>query len=225
MTEPQQSQQPQQIGKYPVVRHLGSGATSEVYLCHDPFTERAVAVKLVSAALFNDPDRGKLYRKLFVTEASLAGKMQHPHICQIFDAVADDDLPSLVGWLRHGGTFGEFTLSFAFRCSLGFTLGFGQSKFARLHLTIENWSVSLEPMGALHFAMRNAVVRDNGGSRVAASVVVELLADRADRGAFVIRSWSSAPTSLAACGGSLLAIDRGEDFHFFLRQAGSLVIG
>src|SRR4249920_3334765 len=87
---------PEKIGKYPVVRHLGSGATSEVYLCHDPFTERDVAVKLVSAALFNDPERGKLYRKLFVTEASLAGKMQHPHICQIFDAVADDSAHYIV---------------------------------------------------------------------------------------------------------------------------------
>jgi len=100
--------QPQQIGKYPVVRHLGSGATSEVYLCHDPFAKRDVAVKLVSAALFNDPDRGKLYRKLFVTEASLAGKLQHPHICQIYDAVADESLHYIVMEYVDGGTLERF---------------------------------------------------------------------------------------------------------------------
>lgn len=72
MNEPLQLQQ---IGKYPVERHLGSGATSEVYLCHDTFAKRNVAVKLVSTALFNHPERGKVYRKLFVTEASLAGKL------------------------------------------------------------------------------------------------------------------------------------------------------
>ena len=84
----------QQIGKYPVERRLGEGATSEVYLCHDPFAERDVAVKVVSTELFNDPERGKLYKKLFVTEASLAGKLQHPHICQIYDAViAADKMP------------------------------------------------------------------------------------------------------------------------------------
>ena len=105
MTEPQL---PEKIGKYPVVRHLGSGATSEVYLCHDPFTTRDVAVKLVSAALFNDPERGKLYRKLFVTEASLAGKLQHPHICQIFDAVADDDAHYIVMEHVDGGTLEKF---------------------------------------------------------------------------------------------------------------------
>ncbi len=105
MNEPQP---PEQIGKYPVVRHLGSGATSEVYLCHDPFAKRDVAVKLVSAALFNDPERGKLYRKLFVTEASLAGKLQHPHICQIYDAVADDAAHYIVMEYVDGGTLEKF---------------------------------------------------------------------------------------------------------------------
>ena len=28
------------VGKYPVVRKLGEGATSEVYLCRDPFNDR-----------------------------------------------------------------------------------------------------------------------------------------------------------------------------------------
>jgi len=105
MNEPQL---PEKIGKYPVVRHLGSGATSEVYLCHDPFTERDVAVKLVSATLFNDPERGKLYRKLFVTEASLAGKLQHPHICQIYDAVADESAHYIVMEYVDGGTLEKY---------------------------------------------------------------------------------------------------------------------
>jgi len=91
-----------------VERHLGSGATSEVYLCSDPFAKRNVAVKLVSTALFNDPERGRLYRKLFVTEASLAGKLQHPHICQIYDAVADDVLHYIVMEYVDGGTLEQF---------------------------------------------------------------------------------------------------------------------
>jgi len=99
---------PERIGKYPVVRHLGSGATSEVYLCHDPFATRDVAVKLVSTTLFNDPERGRLYKKLFVTEASLAGKLQHPHICQIYDAVADESLHYIVTEYVDGGTLEKF---------------------------------------------------------------------------------------------------------------------
>jgi serine/threonine protein kinase len=94
----------QQIGKYPVERYLGSGATSEVYLCSDPFAKRNVAVKVVSTELFNDPERGKLYRNLFVTEASLAGKLQYPHIAQIYDAVADESLHYIVMEYVDGGT-------------------------------------------------------------------------------------------------------------------------
>jgi len=67
-----------------------------------------VAVKLVSAALFNDPERGKIYKKLFVTEASLAGKLLHPHICQIYDAVADEDLHYIVMEYVDGGTLEKF---------------------------------------------------------------------------------------------------------------------
>jgi eukaryotic-like serine/threonine-protein kinase len=87
-----------------------------------------VAVKLVSTALFNDPERGKLYRKLFVTEASLAGKLQHPHICQIYDAVADEDLHYIVMEYVDGGTLEKFcapeallpidkTVEIAFKCT------------------------------------------------------------------------------------------------------------
>ncbi len=65
-------------------------------------------MKLVSTSLFNDPERGKLYKKLFVTEASLAGKLQHPHICQIYDAVADEDQHYIVMEYVDGGTLEKF---------------------------------------------------------------------------------------------------------------------
>jgi eukaryotic-like serine/threonine-protein kinase len=97
-----------QIGKYPVLRKLGEGATSEVYLCHDPFNARDVAVKVAFNESFQDPERGKLYRKLFLTEASLAGKLQHPHICEIYDAVADDKLHYIVMEFVAGGTLERF---------------------------------------------------------------------------------------------------------------------
>ncbi|MGH7126394.1 MAG: protein kinase domain-containing protein, partial [Stellaceae bacterium] len=92
-----------QIGKYPVLRKLGEGATSEVYLCTDPVNARDVAVKVGFPESFQDPDRGRLYRKLFLTEASLAGKLQHPHICQIYDAVAEEKLHYIVMEYVDGG--------------------------------------------------------------------------------------------------------------------------
>jgi serine/threonine protein kinase len=95
---------PERIGKYPVLQEIGRGATSVVYLCHDPFYGRNVAVKVVMPEAFQDKDKGRLYRKLFVTEASLAGKLQHPHICQIYDAVADDRQQYIVMEHVDGGT-------------------------------------------------------------------------------------------------------------------------
>jgi eukaryotic-like serine/threonine-protein kinase len=97
-----------QIGKYPVLRKLGEGATSEVYLCNDPFNARDVAVKVAFAGSFDDPEMGRRRRKLFVTEASLAGKLEHPHICQIYDAVAEEKLHYIVMEYVAGGTLEKY---------------------------------------------------------------------------------------------------------------------
>jgi eukaryotic-like serine/threonine-protein kinase len=97
-----------QIGKYPVLRKLGEGATSEVYLCNDPFNARDVAIKVAFQDTFDDPERGRLYRKLFLTEASLVGRLAHPHICQIYDAVADEALSYIVMEHVGGGTLERF---------------------------------------------------------------------------------------------------------------------
>ncbi len=96
------------IGKYQVIRKLGDGATSEVYLCHDEFASRDVAVKIVYQERLNDPQGGKVFRKLFVTEASLAGKLSHPHIAQIYDAVVGDQISYIVMEYVPGGTLEAF---------------------------------------------------------------------------------------------------------------------
>jgi eukaryotic-like serine/threonine-protein kinase len=57
---------------------------------------------------FEDPERGRLYKKLFLTEASLAGKLQHPHICEIYDAVAEEKLHYIVMEYVAGGTLEKF---------------------------------------------------------------------------------------------------------------------
>ncbi|OGA08447.1 MAG: serine/threonine protein kinase, partial [Betaproteobacteria bacterium RIFCSPLOWO2_02_FULL_65_20] len=96
------------IGKYEVIKRLGEGATSEVYLCHDPFNSRNVAVKVVFEERLGDTEGGKLTKKLFITEASLAGKLLHPHIVQIYDAVVDDKMNYIVMEYVAGGTLERF---------------------------------------------------------------------------------------------------------------------
>ncbi len=95
----------EQIGKYEVIRKLGEGATSEVFLCHDTFNNRDVAVKVVFEDKLQEGDDGRLARKLFLTEAALAGKLLHPHIAQIHDAVVgDNNMSYIVMEFVPGGT-------------------------------------------------------------------------------------------------------------------------
>ena len=48
------------IGKYDIVREIGRGATATVYLGHDSFTQRDVAVKVAFTEILKNPERGKL---------------------------------------------------------------------------------------------------------------------------------------------------------------------
>jgi len=84
------------IGKYPVIREIGSGATSRVYLARDTFAERDVAIKVFLFDSNIDPQTSRMMHKAFLAEASLAGKLNHPHIVDIFDAVAEPDHSYLV---------------------------------------------------------------------------------------------------------------------------------
>jgi eukaryotic-like serine/threonine-protein kinase len=91
------------IGKYPVIREIGSGATSRVFLARDPFAERDVAIKVLQFTRGADPEQERMGHKAFVAEASLAGKLNHPHIVDIYDAVVEPNRSYLVMEYVHGG--------------------------------------------------------------------------------------------------------------------------
>ena len=100
---------PQKIGKYEIISELGKGATSAVYRAYDPFQNRQVAIKVVFPEALGDQEYGRRYRKLFVTEASLAGKLSHPHIAAIYDAVAGEDNSYIVMEYVEGTTLEPYT--------------------------------------------------------------------------------------------------------------------
>ena len=97
------------IGKYEIIREIGKGATSAVYHALDSFQNRQVAVKVVFPEALGDHEHGRRYRKLFITEASLAGKLSHPHIVAIYDAVADDEASYIVMEYVDGTTLEDYT--------------------------------------------------------------------------------------------------------------------
>src|SRR5512142_984715 len=101
-------QQPATLGKYTLTRKLGQGATSTVYLGFDPFAKREVAIKVLKQEILNDPRMGKLYQRQLDNEASLAGKLSHPHIVAIYDAMIGDDASHIVMEYVSGGTLEKY---------------------------------------------------------------------------------------------------------------------
>jgi eukaryotic-like serine/threonine-protein kinase len=98
----------EKIGKYPIIEEIGRGASSIVYLADDPFNRRQVAIKVANfEGNYSEPEVAR-YRKLFLNEASLAGKLVHPNIVGVYDAVVDGDMRYLVMEYVPGGSLHKF---------------------------------------------------------------------------------------------------------------------
>ena len=101
---------PSHIGKYRVLARLGEGATSEVFHARDDFSGRDVAIKCVRAhgASADDSSGAHYYDRFFAAEAALVGRLSHPNVVQIFDAVPDPVQPHLVMEYVPGTTLRSF---------------------------------------------------------------------------------------------------------------------
>ena len=82
---------PEKIGKYVIINEIGQGSTGSVYLSHDPYFRRDVAIKVYNIESDEDPQRAKIARKMFFNEAHMVGMLQHPNILPIYDAGEEND--------------------------------------------------------------------------------------------------------------------------------------
>jgi len=57
-----------------------------VYLSHDPYYGRDVAIKVYNMDAGGDEERARVSRKMFLSEAHMVGMLQHPNILPIYDA-------------------------------------------------------------------------------------------------------------------------------------------
>jgi serine/threonine protein kinase len=77
------------IGKYELLREIGSGSMAHVYLARDPFVDIEVAIKIADT-VHNDSERGARRRsKLFLNEVKASGMLRHPNIIATYDAGVD----------------------------------------------------------------------------------------------------------------------------------------
>jgi len=108
MSEPP-AKQPAKIGKYEILDVAGRGAMGIVYIAHDPFINRTVAIKVCSGSdeLPEDDVQAAATRarRIFFNEAQAAGTLDHPNILRVYDAgEADDGQPYIVMEYVRGGT-------------------------------------------------------------------------------------------------------------------------
>ena len=67
-----------------------------------------MAIKVAYPEALKNNEDGAFYRSMFLNEAALAGKLNHPHIVQIYDAVVEDKYSYIVMEYVEGGTLEKF---------------------------------------------------------------------------------------------------------------------
>ena len=81
---------PDKIGKYVIINEVGQGSTGRVFLSHDAYYGRDVAIKLYNIESEEDDQKARVTRKMFFNEAQMMGRLQHPNILPIYDAGEED---------------------------------------------------------------------------------------------------------------------------------------
>jgi tRNA A-37 threonylcarbamoyl transferase component Bud32 len=97
------------VGKFQLRKVLGKGASGTVYLALDTFTGNDVALKVLDARVAASPDFERSLAAQFLNEASLAGKLSHPHIASILEASVDGGSGYIALEYVPGGNLAQYT--------------------------------------------------------------------------------------------------------------------
>jgi serine/threonine protein kinase len=68
------------LGRYEVLAPIGAGGMGEVYRAWDTNLDRDAAIKVLPAALAQDPERLARFKR----EAKVLASLNHPHLAQIY---------------------------------------------------------------------------------------------------------------------------------------------
>ncbi len=94
-------------GRYEILKYIGGGGMSRVYLAHDIILDRDVAIKVLNYDFSNEEE----LKRRFMREALSATSLTHPHIVDIFDVGEDGDTHYLVMEYIEGQTLKEYIVS------------------------------------------------------------------------------------------------------------------
>jgi eukaryotic-like serine/threonine-protein kinase len=117
------------LGKYELIKDLGRGASSTVYLARDPYLQTDIALKVIEGlSKLKGAVDGKTAYQMFTTEYSLVGRLVHPYIATLLDAGVIDGKGYVAVEYVPGGTLIQFckpgallpvrtALEIVFKCS------------------------------------------------------------------------------------------------------------
>ncbi|MBK8590891.1 MAG: serine/threonine protein kinase [Sandaracinaceae bacterium] len=91
------------LGRYELVRRIGSGGMAEVYEAVHRGLKKTVAIKVLLPEVAGNDD----LRARFLREGEAASRIQHPHVVDVTDVGEDGGIPYLVMELLVGETLTE----------------------------------------------------------------------------------------------------------------------
>lgn len=91
------------VGGYELLEELGRGGMGVVYKARQLSPNRLVALKMILAGGYTEPNR----RARFFAEGEATARLQHPNIVQIFDMGEHDGLPFLALEYVDGGSLAD----------------------------------------------------------------------------------------------------------------------
>lgn len=171
---------PTSIGKYEIIKVLGTGSSATVYLARDTFSQAQVALKVIDPGVLKGAADSQSLRAQFLREASLAGRLQHPHIVAILDAVVNEDVGYIAMEYVPGGSLAprvkpqdlfsiEDAIQVGFKCCGALDYAFRQGivhrdvKPANI-MVVKDTDIKIGDFGAAHLRKNETVVTMNVGS-------------------------------------------------------------
>jgi hypothetical protein len=121
------------LGVYEVTMLLGAGGMGRVYKARDTRLDRAVALKVLSETLVRDSRA----RTFIEREAKAISRLNHPHICTLYDIGHHEGIDYLVMEFLAGQTVreqldhGPFTPDMAIRCGRQIAEAYGRGASMR----------------------------------------------------------------------------------------------
>src|SRR5579871_6723265 len=138
MTRSSRLPPPNEIAQFEIVRRLGAGGMAEVFLAKKQGAEGTYKV-LVLKRILPTYGSSRRFRAMFIEEARLAARLNHPNVVQVyeFQDFGDDGL--------------LLAMEYVEGCDLGHLMGAAKGKGAKMSPWVAAWIVA-EAAKGLHYA-------------------------------------------------------------------------